>query len=353
MPDPIRALKLVCLARIPHLRVLAWSGDQILASRGYTLLRSDPARDPHHWEEVAHFTPPSWRGLTSRTRLASRLFREGFHALAVCPSGQIVGAVPGAIVTLAPGATDFHVTHTIQRGTRPLFVTATPDGQVFWGEYFDNPERDEVHIYVSRDNGLTWKAAYTFPPKSIRHVHNVVYDRWENLLWILTGDLAAECRIIRATLDFGTVEVVLSGNQQTRAVAAVPAPDGLYFASDTPAEMNHIYRFSRAGQLARLSEVNSSVLSGCRAGDSLFFSTMAEPSTVNVDRRVCLYGSAEGTAWSRLLTWNKDLWPMRYFQYGNAFFPSGEAPSDLLALTTIAVKRDDLATTIFRIEPQP
>jgi dipeptidyl aminopeptidase/acylaminoacyl peptidase len=234
-----------------------------------------------------------------------------------------------------------------------LFITAAPDGKVFWGEYFDNPERDQVHIYVSRDNGLIWKPAYTFPPKSIRHVHNVVYDPWENLLWVLTGDVASECRILRATLDFGSVEVALSGNQQTRAVAAVPAADGLYFASDAPSETNHIYRLSRAGQLARLSEINSSVLSGCSVGDSKFFSTMAEPSTVNVDRRVCLYGSAEGSAWSRLLTWNKDLWPMRYFQYGNAFFPSGEAPSNLLAVTTIAVKRDDLATTIFRIEPQP
>ncbi len=352
-PNAARALKLACVARVPRLRVLAWSGDQLLASRGYSLLRSYPARDPHHWEEVARFAPPRWRRLTSRSHLASRLVRDGFHALAVLPSGHLVAAAPGAIATLAPGATDFLVTHAIERGTRPLFITATPDGRVFWGEYFDNPDRDQVHIYRSRDNGSTWEVAYTFPAKSIRHVHNVVYDRWTNSLWILTGDITEECRVLRASLDFESVETVISGHQQSRSVAAVPAPDGLYFASDTPSEKNHIYRLSRSGQLTCLSEINSSVLSGCSVGDSVFFSTMVEPSTVNLDRHVSLYGSADGNNWPRLLTWNKDSWPMRFFQYGNAFFPSGEAPANLLALTTIAVKRDDLATTIFRVEPQP
>ena len=53
----------------------------------------------------------------------------------------------------------------IPRGTRPLHMTATPDGRVFFGEYFDNDERDEVHIYTSR-----MKARRGTPPIHFRKV---------------------------------------------------------------------------------------------------------------------------------------------------------------------------------------
>jgi len=81
-----------------------------------------------------------------------------------------------------------------------LHLCATPDGHVFWGEYFDNPDRKEVHIYGSDDNGATWQAAYTFPAGAVRHVHNIVYDQWADCLWVLTGDNArnaVSCGLLR------------------------------------------------------------------------------------------------------------------------------------------------------------
>ena len=64
---------------------------------------------------------------------------------------------------------------------------------------------------------------------------------------------ASECRILRASCDFSNVEIVLSGNQQARAVALVPTPEGLYFSSDTPLESNHVYRLDRRGALTELA----------------------------------------------------------------------------------------------------
>ena len=115
------------------------------------------------WQPVATFRPTWRRRLSVMNALTARLFRDGFHALAVLPSGGLVAAVPGAIVTLRPGETEFRPTHVITRGTRPLHITAVPGGAVYWGEYFDNPSRDEVHIYASTDAGATWTVAYTFP----------------------------------------------------------------------------------------------------------------------------------------------------------------------------------------------
>ena len=342
------------VARFPGLRALAWSGDVLYASRRYELLRaqiSSPFQIPK-WESVAAVRPVLNRTLTVCTNLTARLFRDGFHALAVLPSGVVVGAVPGAIVTASPDAPEFRCTHKVTRGTRPLHITAVPGGAVFWGEYFDNSARDEVRIYGSPDEGETWSPVYTFPKGAIRHVHNIVHDPWTNCLWVLTGDYGDECRILRAACDFSRMDTILQGNQQARAVAAVPMEDGLYFTTDTPLESNFVYRLGRNGTLDRLATISSSSIYGCRVGQRLFFSTMVEPSEANRDRAVRVYaGNVDSPGqWQSMLNWEKDVWPMGLFQYGNALLPDGSNETEYLAVTTVAVKSDDLVLSLYGVK---
>jgi hypothetical protein len=191
--------------------------------------------------------------------------------------------------------------------------------------------------------------AYTFLKGAIRHVHNIVYDEWENCFWVLTGDHGSECRILRASCDFKNVDVILSGNQQARSAALVPTREALYFSSDTPLETNHVYRLDRRGNLSKVAALSSSSIYGCRVGNAVFFSTMVEPSAINVDRNVRLYGTPDGLQWQRVLQRKKDRWPTSLFQYGNAFLPDGKNTTDLLAATTIAVEQADLETSIWRV----
>jgi len=344
---------LTLLARFPGLRTLAWVGTQLYAARGYELVRAN-IEDFRHiaWQPVAVLRPSLRRRFSVTNRLTARLFRDGFHALAVLPSGGLIGAVPGSIVTLSPGDTEFRQTHTITRGTRPLHIAAVPGGKVYWGEYFDNSARDEVHIFASADGGSSWAVAYTFPKGAIRHVHNIVHDSWANCLWILTGDYGDECRILRASVDLSRVEPVMQGNQQARAVAAVPTEHALYFSSDTPLESNYIYRLDRQGRLTQLAAISNSSIYGCRVGTRVFFSTMVEPSEVNRDRSVRIYGAdvAKTGPWKPLLAWQKDFLPMALFQYGNAFLPDGQTSTPFLAVSTVAVKSDDLALSLYSVE---
>src|SRR5271157_5656424 len=214
------ALKLRKVAAWRGIRVLAWDGDILYGCRGYQIVRLQIHADRSQigeraeWQPVASFHPVWWRTLTSRTTLTYRLMRDGFHALAILGSSQtnkrtMVGAVAGALVTRTPNSDEFHITHRVHRGIRPLHVTSVPSGNIYWGEYFDNRERAEVHIYVSTDAGSTWQIAHTFPAGSIRHVHNIVYDRWADCVWILTGDEGAECKVLRASCDLRAVDVVL------------------------------------------------------------------------------------------------------------------------------------------------
>jgi hypothetical protein len=342
-------------ARWSGIKVLAWSGDLLYASRGYQVMRTRIEKVPEkpEWESVGVY-PAAWRRrLSVSNRFSARLFRDGFHALAVLPSQELVAAVPGSIVRMGPKETEFRQTHAITRGTRPLHIAAVPNGAVYWGEYFDNPTRQEVHLYGSSDGGLHWNVVYTFPKGAIRHVHNIVHDPWGDCLWILTGDYGPECRILRAACDFRRVDVVLEGKQQARAVAAIPTEEGLFFSSDTPLEANFIYRLDRRGVVTQLAALTSSSIYGCRVGTRVFFSTMVEPSRVNPDRTVRVYGAdlRGGESFRPLIGWTKDRWPMRWFQYGNAFLPDGNNQTSCLALATTAVDSDDMVTSLFAVEP--
>jgi len=76
---------------------------------------------------------------------------------------------------------------------------------------------------------------------------------------------------------------------------------------------------------------------------------LVEPSAVNIDGEVRIYGSREGKQWDSLLCWRKDRWPMRWLQYGNAFLPDGINTSNFLAVTTVAVEKDDMVTSLYSI----
>lgn len=349
--SPTVRLNAELAATLPNFRALTWHEDLLYLSRGYDLYAARMVSPPFQPRKVATYSPGIRRNLTSRFRLSSRLFRDGFHALAVLPSGNLVGAVPGAIVTLGRGEQEFRITHRITRGTRPLHITATPDGRLFWGEYFDNPERSEVYVYQSRDQGLTWEVAHTFPPGSVRHVHNIVYDLWGDYFWIFTGDHGCECKIIRASHDLASLDEVVAGTQQARAVAAVVAAEGIYYASDTPLERDFIYFLDRRGKIHSVAPIPSSSIYGCHNRSGLFFSTMIEPSKVNLANHVNLLGSNNGADWQQISTWRKDRWPMGLFQYGNAFLPDGENTTHFLAATTVAVQDADCVTTIWRTRP--
>lgn len=350
VPHPTApALQVRKVAAFPGMRVLAWDADVLYASRGYTLLKTRCAGEHFHWSPVATYKPEWWRKITSQSRLGYRLMRDGFHALAVHPNGNLIAAVPGAIATLGKGESEFRVAHRLLRGTRPLHICMAPDGRVYWGEYFDNAPRDEVHIYASGDGGVQWHVAYTFPRSCIRHVHNIIYDRWAKCLWIFTGDYGRECKILRASLDLSSMDEVLAGNQQARAVAVVVDESGLFFASDTPLEPNHMYHLERNGRLQRCAGLSSSSIYGCRTRVGMFFSTMVEPSASNPSRDVSLYGSADGERWETLMHWRKDRWPMKYFQYGNGLLPDGENATAFLAITTIAVEYADLESSIWKV----
>ncbi|MBI4634948.1 MAG: hypothetical protein HY727_01235 [Candidatus Rokubacteria bacterium] len=334
--------------RLRGLRALAWNGGALYVSSGYRLFRLDPGAGVPP-APVGRFDARPWRRATGRWRPTARLFRDGFHALATLPDGTLVAAVAGAIVVLRAGGARFEVTHRVTRGTRPLALAVTPQGHVFWGEYFSNPHREAVHVYGSRDGGQHWDIVHTFAAGVVRHVHGVVYDGFADCLWVLTGDDDRESAIWKVSPDWRRCETVVEGSQQARAVTLQPTPEALYFATDTPAEQNWIYRLDRRGDLQRLAPISGSCFWSAQAGGRVFFSTAVEPSRRNTSPLARLYGGSEADGWQQLLAWRRDRWPGRLFQYPNIVFASGRSDRGLLAATGVAVRDNDEVTSVWRV----
>lgn len=306
------------------LRVVRVDASGVLASRGSSLFRWR-GRD-RDWEEVFHCTAHGvWNGVLNRSRIWRRLCRSDVVSVCTATDGSTVCAGRKAILRAPPGNRALSLVFSISRGSRPLSITATGDGVLYWGEYFNNPDRQEVVIYGSRDGGVGWYPAYVFPPGTVRHVHHVVYDEERRRLWVLTGDADSESKLLWTDDHFSSLHIASEGSQGSRAVTAIPIPGGLLWGSDDPDGINRIRLFRDDGGVEDLADLEGPSFYAARSGGLVLVSTAVEPSRVNVSGHASLLVSRIGDLrnWRVLLRLRKDRWPMRLFQYGNIVLPEG------------------------------
>lgn len=279
----------------------------LYASRGLQVLTS---RDGGESYEPFATCPglPGERWM-SRSRLLARLGRLGVQALRPLPDGGVVAVLRRRIVWCAPGSRRFREVLRIERGSRPLNICVTSSGRIYFGEYFNNPDRESVHVYSSKD-GEKWSKVHTFPAGSIRHIHNIVEDPYRDGLWVLTGDSDEESGLWFSGDNFRTLDCVVGGTQRARAVALIPLEEGLIVPTDTPNEQNYVQYYDlETGELIQLASLPNSAFHAMKQGGLLFISTVAEPSSCNDSQLAAVFVSEDGTHWQRLASFRRD-WPL-------------------------------------------
>ena len=290
------------------------------------------------WAPFARLPLSAAGRLKTMSRLARRLWRATIYHVVPLSDGGLIVFGHRRIFRVDPGG---HCTDAAAlRGSRPLCVCADRD-VVYYGEYRANQERTPVHVWASRDHGATWSPVHRF--QGVRHVHGVFKDQHDDALWVTTGDADSEAGIWRTRDRFETLERVAGGSQRTRVVQLLFTPRYVYFGSDAPDGLNHLYRLCRAGgDIERLQEVAGPVYYGCMAGGRLFFSTACEPPTLRATREVSVWSSSDGECWERFAVFRKDRWPARLFQHGHVLFPggAGEREPDGVWLTPFAAGDD-------------
>lgn len=316
----------------PPGRVLHVEGETLYVGRGLDLLRS---RDGGAHFELIGRAPggPVARRLAAK-EYSSRLLRTGFHGLAPLPDGGLLAIVRGAILFQGPSDARFSVAQRVRRGSRPLNLCVLPSGHAYYGEYFSNPERDQVHIYGSV-TGREWEVVGSFPAGTVRHVHGVHHDPHRGGMWVLTGDEDHEAGLWWTGDEFQTLEPVWRGTQSVRAVTLFAESWGLIVPTDTPFETNWVQHLDpESGAVTRLAPLPGSVFHSARSEHLWLLSTVVERSSVNTDPRPALFASADGLDWSPVAQLERDRPPFArersIFQWPTLVLPTGRSTGDAL-----------------------
>ena len=207
------------------------------------------------------------------------------------------------------------------RGSKPLNLCFAPSGNIYFGEYFQNMEKQTVNIYCSKDNAKTWDIAYTFEAGNINHIHGLFFDKYTNRIWVATGDRENECIIGYTEDEFKTFVEVFRGGQEYRTCQLFFYQDFIVFGTDTQYEQNVIKKFDRKTlEITELQKVQGSVIKGGQVGDVAFISTTVEPSKVNTDKYAHLWVTKDGLHWEERYKAKKD-WLPHIFQFGTFEFP--------------------------------
>ena len=256
---------------------------------------------------------------------------------------------------------------------RSLYITEVNNIEGFqdcivFGEYFNNPEKKEVKIF-SKSVDTEWKTTYAFLEGEINHIHNIIPDKYEKCLWILTGDFGNSSAIWKVEENFKKVECVLRGKQIFRSCIGFPTREGLIYATDTPFSKNSVrllYKNNADDNYysKHIQDINGSCIYGCRYNDKLYFSTVVESNGVYKNRFHALLSRCKGDGikdyksylykedgrkFKIVYSSEKDALPFVPFQFGSIQFPAVDFHFDVLPLYHVASKKYDLSTLLLKI----
>lgn len=293
-------------------KVVFLSSEDEIRSKGYLLCRR------HGYDLISS----SVYVLPSFFSLSRRLLRAEVTGLYLLNDRNSVTIAKKGLYLQKKGSRTFKKCFSMPRGSKPLNLCFTPSGNIYFGEYFQNMEKQAVNIYCSEDNAKTWHIAYTFESGNINHIHGLFFDKYANRIWVATGDREDECIIGYTEDDFKSFVEVFRGNQEYRTCQLFFYKDFIVFGTDTQYEQNVIKKFDRKTlEITELQKVQGSVIKGGQVGDVAFISTTVEPSKVNTDKYAHLWVTKDGLHWEERYKAKKDWLPATLFQFGTFEFP--------------------------------
>ncbi|MBX3395726.1 MAG: hypothetical protein KF841_10195 [Phycisphaerae bacterium] len=315
-------------------RILSVSrGGDVYVSRGYRIYRStDNGRS---WQLRCAMPQSALRRLASCSRLASRLLRHEVKAIGVTTDDTIIASNREFVYYAASGDPDMIPARIEDGGQRlapPMTITVGPNDRVLWGEYNSRTAHGlPVRLFVSDDQGRSYRIARVFEGGSILHLHNLQFDERLRCYWVLAGDHNHEPGIGRLSEDLRDFDWIAKGEQRFRAVQVFDFGDTLVYGTDTEREKNAVIRFEKAtARVERLQELDGSCIYGARFGGVYALSTSIEVSSVNLSREAGLWISRDGENWTRVFSATKDRWHPIYFQFGSIVLPRGETESQII-----------------------
>lgn len=280
-----------------------------------------------------------------RFRLSRHALRVGIHHLIPLDNGNIFVTVKRKAYLLDNKGAIISIFDSF-KGNKPGHqgVCLAPNGSIFFGEYLLNTDRsNEINLFRSDDNGLSFKAIKTFPPGDIRHIHFIKWDNYEKCLWMGTGDYGEDNRENRLYKSFDngdTWQLIGSGLQDWRAIGICFTPTHLIWGTDAGScpDTVHLVRMSRETHELEILEDFEGPCHGCASlkNGRIFFSTGVEGG-INEKDNFSRLKEYSGGQTLNVFSLKKDFWPL-IVQYGVMRFPLGTENCIKPVFTTMGLK---------------
>lgn len=304
-------------------------------------------------------------------RLTNRLFRAGVRIGIMADREKLIFVFKKTIYELDIPQKKLTSSFILPRGSRPLNFLNIQNLQgfesgIYFGEYFQNFEKKEVHIY-KRTSSQHWEIVYSFKKNTIEHIHNLIQDNHNNCIWILSGDFENSSAIWMAKNNFYQVEQIVGGQQIYRSCVAFPVNGGLLYATDSQFEHNSIRYLQKNDNIwvsNKIFNLNGPAIYGCQVNENYYFSTSVEgdPSNMGLIKKLLdtkpgpgiinncstIIGGNIQEGFKIIYSQNKDIFPFILFQFGVFTFPSGLNNSNILFANPIALKKLKFDTLIFK-----
>lgn len=275
-------------------------------------------------------------------RLSRQLLRQGLHHLVPLKDGSVfVTAKRISYIVDVNG--EIKNTFTGYKGNKPGHqgVCITPEGDIFFGEYTLNMNRDnDTKLYRSIDGGKTFENVLTLSKEQVRHIHFVKYDPYEKCLWLGTGDENYECKLLKSTDNGDTWECIGEGNQDWRAIGVCFDEKYITWGTDAGSvpDQNHVVRMNRTTNQIEIIDNAEGPCHGCGSFSDgrVFISTGVEGGENEQDRFARLKMMCDGKCVEQIKL-KKDIFPL-ILQYGVMRFPLGTENTDRVVFTAMGLK---------------
>lgn len=319
---------------------------ELIVARRNELFRTRRRGPP--FESLGCVPMPRWKRVASRLRIAQRALRFMYYNVLKLPDDRMLCTFDRQIGIWHKGRYE-PVAGLVPRA-RVLRNGCAIDarGDVYLGDYYLNRQRHEIHLYRLPASKNRLEVVHTFAAGDIRHVHGIYADPFDGSLWCVTGDRGEECRLLRSVDGFQTLHTIGSGDETWRCVSLLFTAEGAYYGSDAEFSQNYLYFVDRhTHQRKQISTVDGPVYYSTALGEDLFFGTAAEMCW---DRR-------KGSLWQlrdqgpgrRVLSIDKDFFPVRFFQPGTWQFPRGPGDGTSLFVHLVGLRGDNRTYTLRRL----
>jgi hypothetical protein len=208
-------------------------------------------------------------------------------------------------------------------------VAVTKDG-IFFGEYGSNIKKNKVPVWGSYDDGRSWKIVYNFSNNSIKHVHGIYNDLYEDNLWITTGDMNSECFLFKIVKkNFKNVVKYGDGTQKWRSVNLFFKKESIIWIMDSPLEICSLQIFDRkTGIITKGQSFPGPVWYGKMFDDnSAVIQTSVEIGPGVKSNFSTLFYSKNLTNWFAVKSFKKDIFSKKLFKFGVIAFSEGSQNS--------------------------